>query len=78
MRQEESVRDMYRQYVYRYAVSDLDGKRTAANQYFGAAIATGRTLERSLKTIRKDLNIAKDFILRLREEGKPLPGFKQV
>lgn len=78
MRTEQEVRELYRQYVYRYAISDIDGKRTAANQYFGAAIATGRTLGRDLKRIRKDFTTAKEFIGRLRAEGKPLPGFKNA
>ena len=76
MRTEEQVREMYRQYVYRYAIADINGQRHNANQYFGAAVATGRTLGRDMKRIKKDFGMARNFIKRLREEGKPLPGFR--
>jgi hypothetical protein len=78
MRTEEEVREMYRQYVYRYAIADLNGQRMSANQYFGASVACGRTLGRNMKRINKDFGIAKNFIKRTREEGKTLPGFKAV
>jgi len=78
MRTEEEIRNMYRNYIYRYAIADLNGKRTAAYEYYGAAIATGRTLGRDMKRINKDFGTAKSFIKRLREEGKQLPGFKDV
>jgi len=78
MRTEEQVRDMYRQYVYRYAISDLDGKRTAANQYYGATVSCGRTLGRDMKRIKRDINTAKDFVRRLREKGEELPGFRNA
>jgi len=77
MRTEEQVREMYRQYIYRYALADLDGKRVAANQYFGASIACGRTLGKDIKRIKKDFGAAKSFIKRRIEEGKPLPFFTQ-
>jgi hypothetical protein len=78
MRQEEEVRSMYRQYVYRYAIADLNGQRHMANQYYGASVATGRTLGRDFKRIKKDFGTARTFIKRLREEGKELPGFKNI
>jgi len=78
MRTEQEVRDMYRQYIYRCAISDMNGKRHEANQYFGASVACGRTLGRDLKRINKDLTHAKSFVKRLRAEGKELPGFKNI
>lgn len=78
MRTEEQIREMYRQYVYRYAIADLNGQRHMANQYFGASVACGRTLGRDMKRINRDFTIAKKFVKRTREEGKTLPGFKDV
>ena len=78
MRTEEKVREMYRQYVYRCAIQSLHGRHVHANQYFGAAVACGRTLEKDMKRISQDLNRAKAFVKRRRDEGKPLPGFKDA
>lgn len=79
MRTEEEVRNMYRQYVYRYAIADLNSTRhDMINQYYGAAVACGRTLGRDMKRIKKDFGQAKSFIKRLKDEGKELPGFSGV
>jgi hypothetical protein len=78
MRSEEEVRSLYRNYVYRHAIALLNGQRDKASEYFGASVATGRTLGRDMKRINKDFYTAKTFIKRLREEGKQLPGFKEA
>ena len=73
MRTEHDIRNMYRQYVYLHAFADIDGKVKAADQYYGAAFACGRTIGKDGTSIRKDLNRAKSFIKRRKAEGKPLP-----
>lgn len=78
MRTEEQVKEMYRQYVYRYAIALINGQVLPAREYYGAAVATGRTLGRDMKRIKKDFKTADLFIKRLREEGKPLPGFRDA
>lgn len=78
MRTEQEVRDLYKQYVYRYAIAIIDKDKTKENIFFGASLALGRTLKKDLKKINKDYDIAIVFINRLREEGKELPGFKDI
>lgn len=62
MRSEEDVRALYKDYVYRHAKSDLDGKTKAASEYFGAAIALGRTLGKDVRRITTDIDIVKTYI----------------
>ncbi len=78
MRTEIQIRNLYKQYIYRYALASLDGETEKKNIFFGASIALGRTLEKDGKTINKDYLLACAFIERLREEGKELPGFREV
>ncbi len=58
MRTENEVRDFYKQYVYRWGVASVEGNE-AADQYLGAAFASGRILGRSMKQIDADLKRAK-------------------
>jgi hypothetical protein len=62
MRTEEEVRTLYKDYVYRHAKSSLDGKVIAAHEYFGAAIALGRTLGKDVRRITTDIDIVKTYI----------------
>lgn len=78
MRTEVEIRDLYRQYVYRYAIAQMSDHREKKDQFFGAAFALGRTLDRDLIRIEKDFEIARKFIRRLKEENKILPGFREV
>jgi len=64
MRTESEVRALYKQYIFKYAEANRDNNRDAANQYFGAAIACGRTLGKDVKRIRLDFDIAKDYLRR--------------
>ena len=64
MRSEEEVRRFYKDYVLSYAKAVLEGRDTAANQYFGAAIACGRTLGKDIKRIKLDFDIAQDHFKR--------------
>lgn len=64
MRNEEEVRRFYKDYVLKYAESNLKGRTDAANQYFGAAIACGRTLGKDVKRIRLDMQIADEHLRR--------------
>lgn len=67
MRSEEEVRRFYRDYVLKYADANLNKRTVAANQYFGAAIACGRTLGKDAKRIKRDLEMAEDHLRRLRD-----------
>lgn len=78
MRTEIEVRSLYKQYVYRFALAKVDGDETKKEQFFGASFALGRVLKKDMKKIEKDYQIAILFIERLRDEGKELPGFKEV
>ncbi len=69
---------MYKQYIYRYAIANKDGDEEKKNIFFGASLALGRTLGKDLKKINRDFEIALVYIDRLREEGKELPGFREV
>lgn len=65
MRSEEEVRSLYKKYVFKYAEAALDNPHSAAaNQYFGAAIASGRTLGKDVRRIKKDFEIAKEHYRR--------------
>jgi hypothetical protein len=64
LRTEEEVRRFYRDYVMKYANANLKGDRDATNQYFGAAIACGRTLGKDVKRIKLDFQIAEEHIRR--------------
>ena len=57
MRTEEQVRDFYAQYVYRYGRAVVE-RNEAADQYLGAAFASGRILGRTMKQINRDLKRA--------------------
>jgi hypothetical protein len=78
MRTEIEVRDLYKQYVYRYAVSHLDNKEKDKDKFFGASFALGRVLNKDMKKINKDYEVAIAFIERIRSEGGDLPGFREV
>ena len=78
MRNELEVRDLYKQYIYRYALAQIDQDKEKKLMFMGASIALGRTLHKDLKKINIDQVLAISFIERLREEGKELPGFKEV
>ncbi len=67
MRSEEEVRRFYRDYVLKYADANLKGRDIAANQYFGAAIACGRTLGKDAKRIRRDMEMAEEHLRRIRD-----------
>lgn len=64
MRTEEEVRRFYKDYVMKYAYAVIKGKTEASHQYFGAAIATGRTLGKDTKRIKKDMLLADEHIRR--------------
>lgn len=64
MRTEEEVRRFYKDYVMKYAHAVIMGKTIASHQYFGAAIATGRTLGKDTKRIKKDMMLADEHIRR--------------
>lgn len=64
MRSESEVRALYKQYVFKYAESKIKEERDASNQYFGAAIACGRTLGKDVKRIRLDFDIAEEHLRR--------------
>lgn len=78
MRDEIAVRQMYKQYCYRYALASIDEDETKKDQFFGASFALGRVLNKDMKKIEKDYESAIYFIGRLREEGKELPGYREV
>lgn len=78
MRNEIEVRDLYKQYCYRYALAKIDEDEAKKEQFFGASFALGRVLNKDMKKIEKDYESAIYFISRLREEGKKLPGFREV
>ncbi len=78
MRTETEVRELYRQYVYRYAIAFLDRSGTRENQFFGASLALGRALGKTAIQVNADYVKAIRYIERLREEGKELPGFREV
>lgn len=78
MRTEIEVRELYKQYVYRYALAQIDGDKEKRLSFMGASIALGRTLKKDLRKINEDQIRAIAFITRLREEGKDLPGYKEV
>lgn len=69
MRSEEEVRELYKNYVKRYALAKFEKKEIAAHQYYGAAIACGRTLGKDMKRINLDLSITFDYILRESNRG---------
>lgn len=58
MRSENEVREFYKQYVYRWGKAVVE-RSDAADQYLGAAFASGRILGRSMKQIDSDLKRAK-------------------
>lgn len=58
MRTENEVKDLYKQYIWRWGKAVVEGNE-AADQYMGAAFAYGRTLGRSMKQIDSDLRRAK-------------------
>ena len=64
MRTEEEVRRFYKDYVLKYAEATLKGKEVAAHQYFGAAIACGRTLGKDAKRMKMDFQIAEEHLRR--------------
>lgn len=64
MRSEEEVRALYRLYIVKHANSVINNDRDAANQYFGASIACGRTLGKDIKRIKKDLEITEEHFRR--------------
>ena len=64
MRSEEEVRRFYKDYVLKYADANLKGKNDMANQYFGAAIACGRTLGKDARRIKLDMHIADEHLRR--------------
>lgn len=78
MRNEQEVRFLYKQYCYRYALAKIDGDETKKEQFFGASFALGRVLKKDMKKIERDYRLAILFIERLREEGKELPGYREV
>lgn len=58
MRSENEIREFYKQYVYRWGKAVVE-QSAAADQYLGAAFASGRILGRSMKQIDSDLKRAK-------------------
>ncbi len=64
MRTEEEVRRFYKGYVLKYAEANLKGRSEAAHQYFGAAIACGRTLGKDAKRMKLDFKIAEEHLRR--------------
>lgn len=58
MRSENEIREFYKQYVYRWGKAVVE-RNEAADQYLGAAFASGRILGRSMKQIDSDLKRAK-------------------
>lgn len=58
MRSEDETKIFYKQYVYRWGKATVEGN-SAADQYLGAAFASGRILGRSMKQIDSDLKRAK-------------------
>lgn len=64
MRTEEEVRRFYKDYVLKYAYAVITGKTEASHQYFGAAIACGRTLGKDTKRIKLDMQIADEHLRR--------------
>lgn len=78
MRSEVEVRELFKQYCYRYAIASIDNQEQKKDQFFGASLALGRTLGKTNNTISKDITRSVEFIERLRKEGKDLPGFKEV
>ena len=78
MRTEQEVRELYKQYVYRFAQAKLDEDKKKEDIFFGASFALGRALNKDMKKINSDYEVAIGFIKRLREEGKELPGFKEI
>jgi hypothetical protein len=64
MRTESEVRSLYKQYVLKYAEARLKKNTVAEHQYFGAAIACGRTLGKDAKRIKLDFEIAQEHLRR--------------
>ena len=67
MRKEEEVREFYVDYVNRHVEALLDKRVVAANQYFGAAVACGRTLGKDLNRIVQDITVALEFSQKQRQ-----------
>ncbi len=59
MRTEEEVRNMYKIYVAGYATAT---NKEMEDQFFGAAIACGRTLGKDIKRIKKDFEVTKEVL----------------
>jgi len=78
MRTEIEVRELYKQYVYRYALANIDKEFEKEKIFFGASLALGRTLNKDMKKINGDYEKAIAFIERLRKEGRQLPGFREI
>jgi hypothetical protein len=78
MRSEIEIRALYKQYCYRRAIAEIDNNKEKKDQFFGATFALGRTLDKDLLKINNDIQVASNFIKRLKKEGKELPGFKEV
>jgi len=72
------VRELYKQYVYRYAIANIDEEPEKEKIFFGASLALGRTLNKDMKKINEDYEKAIGYINRLRKEGRQLPGFREV